>query len=187
MGPYIRFFFLPSLSVHREVGIRRASPLSSAAAARPFCRQKGGKRGGSARRRRGLRRGPGSAELRRRDPLPTSYPLHSPGTSAPPPGSRSCTWISPPRGPPPSRSPRGASCSPPERRIGQRGGAEVETSSMEQKRCGVGGSVGDAAVRFHRSFGELVDGGALRPGLTEPTGPVKPPPSGSGLPDRFDR
>ena len=24
-------------------------------------------------------------------------------------------------------------------------------------------------------------------GLTKPTGPVKPPPSGSGLPDRFDR
>ena len=26
-----------------------------------------------------------------------------------------------------------------------------------------------------------------RPGFTNPTGPVKPPPSGSGLPDRFDR
>jgi hypothetical protein len=24
-------------------------------------------------------------------------------------------------------------------------------------------------------------------GFTNPTGPVKPPPSGSGLPDRFDR
>ena len=27
----------------------------------------------------------------------------------------------------------------------------------------------------------------LRTGFTNPTGPVKPPPSGSGLPDRFDR
>ena len=26
-----------------------------------------------------------------------------------------------------------------------------------------------------------------QPGFTNPTGPVKPPPSGSGLPDRFDR
>ena len=27
----------------------------------------------------------------------------------------------------------------------------------------------------------------VQPGFTIPTGPVKPPPSGSGLPDRFDR
>ena len=27
----------------------------------------------------------------------------------------------------------------------------------------------------------------FKPGLIIPTGPVKPPPSGSGLPDRFDR
>jgi len=46
------------------------------------------------------------------------------------------------------------------------------TSSMEQKRRGVGGSVGDAAVRFHRSFGELVDGGALRPMAAEGRGGV---------------
>jgi len=41
------------------------------------------------------------------------------------------------------------------------------TSSMEQKRRGVGGSGGGAAVRFRRSSGELVDGGALRPMAAE--------------------
>jgi len=57
------------------------------------------------------------------------------------------------------------------------GSGETEGNRVERglKESGLGGNFGISLVERRSPLG-----------FTKPTGPVNPPPSGSGLPDRFD-